>query len=380
MIFKKNNLFGSISRLANNYISTQTFHSRNFSSIKNVSSSQETPIPKIEEYKDRKFIESLNIRESISQMDIMSKPSHLSKNSLANSDHNIVYINGIPNHWSETQLLKYFDKYQEKISKIKFIKNALGKPTRNGLIFLKDEQTAEEFVSRYENDWINTKDEQWHLRCSIFGLKRESNKLNIINRTRQVMIYNLAYETTEVDIMNIVKEYGEIEQIQLPMNSKSKNKGYCLVTFPKEKNASDFVDSCSDMTLHGRNIKFKQKHFPINSQYPKPSDNSLTKVIKNAETKEIFIGGALEKFGMEYFGTEEMNYSMMDRVVDPKLLAGPSQYYYIKKNKNFKEMRKGLKAKYIKIAQKSGVKNSANIDGVLVNTLHNKWNYPNRKK
>ena len=72
------------------------------------------------------------------------------------------------------------------------------------------------------------------------------------------------------------------------------------------------------MTLFGRELKFKQRFFIINTNFDKPSENYYDKVITNAETSEIFIRGALEKFGSEYLeGKEKIQYSQLGEVVQP---------------------------------------------------------------
>lgn len=57
------------------------------------------------------------------------------------------------------------------------------------------------------------------------------------------MVYNLAFEAKEIDITKIAKQFGTVEDFQMPFISKKKNKGYCLVTFAKEKEANFFVES-----------------------------------------------------------------------------------------------------------------------------------------
>jgi hypothetical protein len=197
---------------------------------------------------DENFIEAMGIRESLSklqQQHSLALEDSQYKNSIDNADARIVYVNGIPSHWNEAKLMKFFDKNLAQIQHVKLLKNTLGHQTKNCLIHFDTDINAEEFVNKFENDWINTPEEQYHLKCSIFTLRKNQNKIRIINRKRQVMVYNLAFEAKEVEITKIAQQFGTVEDFQMPFISKKKNKGYCLITFAKEKEANFFVESVS---------------------------------------------------------------------------------------------------------------------------------------
>lgn len=346
----KNILFRRTNYLNNKAILLSSYKTFCTSNVKAVSDIENTIKMEIE--RDQEFIEKLNLTDSIKKLKQKNIENAKEKNSIDNSSGDIVYVNGIPPHWNETKLLKYFDKYLTKIRNIKLITNSFGKQTKNALINFEKPNHAEEFVDKFDEDWINTEDEQYHLKCRIFQLRTNRNKLNIIDRTRQVMVYNLAWETKEVDMMNIAKEFGEIEDFQMPFISKNKNKGYCIITFKKENFANAFVESTEGMSLFGRGLKFKQKYFVINSNKDQHTDNYYDKVITNAETPEIFIRGALQKFGLEYFlNKENILYSKLANEINPAQLVGPNQYYYVKKNECFKEMNRWRKNKVVRAMQ-----------------------------
>lgn len=299
---------------------------------------------------DDKFIESMGLRESLTKLKQQpALENSMPKNSLDNKEGKIVNVNGIPSHWTETMLLKFFDKYLTKIQHVKLLKNTLGHKTRNCLIHFDTDLNAEEFVNKFDEDWINTPTEQYHLKCSIFTLRKNQNKIRIINRKRQVMVYNLAWEAKEVDIVKIAQEFGTVEDFQMPFISRKKNKGYCLITFEKEKQANFFVESNQEMTLFGRELKFKQQHFIINTTYDKPSENYYDKVIANAESGEIFIRGALEKFGLEWIqGKEKVLYSGLGNLAAPNKVVGQSQWHVVKMNKNWKPLAMRLQNKILR--------------------------------
>ena len=54
--------------------------------------------------------------------------------------------------------------------------------------------------------------------------------MKILFEDRQVELYNLPFEATNFDILNLVPEL-EMEDIQMPMRTPNKNKGFCLITF-----------------------------------------------------------------------------------------------------------------------------------------------------
>lgn len=52
----------------------------------------------------------------------------------------------------------------------------------------------------------------------------------------------------------------------MPMQSKLKNKGYCLLTFETEKEADYFISQVQGLYLFGRELKLKKRYFKFNSQ------------------------------------------------------------------------------------------------------------------
>jgi hypothetical protein len=104
------------------------------------------------------------------------------------------------------------------------------------------------------------------------------------------------------------------------------------------------------MTLFGRELKFKQQHFVINTTYDKVTDNYYDKVISNAETGEIFIRGALEKFGQEWLGgKEKIQYSGLGNLAEPHKVIGQAQWNVVKMNTNWKPLARRLQNKIIRL-------------------------------
>ena len=64
-----------------------------------------------------------------------------------------------------------------------------------------------------------------------------------------------------MDLMNILKDYVQVEEIQMPMRDERSNKGFCLVTLKTAEEVPFLSMKLQDKMLFGREIKLKQKHF-----------------------------------------------------------------------------------------------------------------------
>lgn len=120
----------------------------------------------------------------------------------------------------------------------------------------------------------------------------------MLNEERQLELYNLPYEATNLDILTLVPSV-EIEEIQMPMRSSQFNKGYCLLTFRSEREADHFISEIEGLSLFGRELKTKKKYFKFNSQ-KKRVENKSDFIFGQAQMQEVQIEGSLLKFATEF--------------------------------------------------------------------------------
>lgn len=174
---------------------------------------------------------------------IDSKRSELPylKKSIENKNRNIIHLTGVPEEWSEFQTHRYFDPKLENIEKIVQIKDSIGRKTPKCLIYAKDKKFAEKFVKRYNNDFINTEEVQNHLRCHIFDLKTQKKRLKQMDAKGKLMIYNIAFEATNVEIGDICKSFGNVKGIYMPLRAEDRNNGYAIVEFDKVESAKEMM-------------------------------------------------------------------------------------------------------------------------------------------
>ena len=208
-----------------------------------------------------------------------------------NKNFNIVEIKGVPLEWSKAHIQKYFDPYQKKITSIKIQKTQIGEKNLKIIIIFKNGKIAEEFVNRYDNDFINSEKIKEKIRVQIFKNRQKKEKLKILNENRQIELYNLPFEASNLDILKLVQN-SKIENLQMPKRSKLKNKGYCLITFEREIDADYFLEKIEGFSLFGRELKGRKKYIRFVTQKMRDCSKSDF-IFQKAEMDEIKIKGAM---------------------------------------------------------------------------------------
>ncbi len=241
-----------------------------------------------------------NLQRSFSELTSKPGQSSLATRSYQfdNSQLNIVELKGVPVEYSSTQLQKYFDPFLKKISKIQVISNSIGTRSQKAIIVFKNAQEADKFIERYNNDFLQSQDHVVRLNASLFKSSRKKNKLRVLDEERQVELYNIPFEATNLDILQIMPEL-EIQDLQLPKKSQNKNKGFCLITFKNTEQAEYFCSNIVNYRMMGRRIYAKQKYFQFASQ-KKRTEKKSDFIFKKAATSEIFIKGSLSYYSEVY--------------------------------------------------------------------------------
>ena len=225
--------------------------------------------------------------------------------SLANPNLTLVQVEGIPKDWSAAKIRTYFDPTAEKIVAVKPIVNKLGLGTGRVVIEFANSESATKFIRRYDNDFIELPDLNAHLRARLHTLSIRSESLaSKIERDRTVMLYNLPFEATNKEVATVAGYYGELSRVDMPQNSRQRNRGYALVTFKDPQSASRMIEQFEGLTLHGREVKLKHGDFTFSPDdrpevlAQRTQNNPIHKlrsdlIWEQAETPEVKIKGYL---------------------------------------------------------------------------------------
>ena len=231
------------------------------------------------------------IKDTINTMN--NKHDNMPMNSIDNVQQNMIQVKGIPNEWSDSKVMSYFDSNLTKILDIKPVLNKLGKRTGVTILVLKNRKIANEFIERYNNDYIELEDQNYHLNVRMYELSTKEQSYKVEKSHRTVMIYDIPYEATNVDIHNISKRHGMIKSMYMPMNSNNKNRGYCVIEYETSNEVQSLLDNEEGCSLFGRVLKFKTGEYLFtpkkNNQMNAKKVNRSDIIVKNAESSDIQI-------------------------------------------------------------------------------------------
>lgn len=246
----------------------------------------------------RRFFNEISHAKTIG----LEKSTQKLKIGFENSEKRIVKVTGIPINWEVAHIQKYFDPFITKIDKIIIGRSSVGTPNHKAYLTFKNSSEATKFIDSKHIDFINSSKDIEQIKVELLNPKRQETKIQVLNENRQVELYNLAFEVTNLDILKLVEPFGKIENIHLPMRSEQKNKGYCIINFENDGMANHFKEQVEGFKLFGRELKVKQKIFCFDTQKPR-TESFSDMIIKKAETDEIRIKGALSE-GIDKFMSE----------------------------------------------------------------------------
>ena len=212
----------------------------------------------------------------------------------------IAIVCGCPADWREPHMQKYFDRYLQSIDRIIMGRDNLGQYNNTAFVFFKDANLASNFVDRYHNDFINTENVVEQLSVALYKPKTKEEKLRVKRSYAQIELYNLPFEASNMDILGLIADQSTVEDFQLPMRSMNKNKGYALITFKDAELADDFLQSINGLTMFGRELKGRARYIKFDTQKKRTGLKSDF-VLSEAETEEIKIRGAMDRYAEELF-------------------------------------------------------------------------------
>ncbi len=71
-----------------------------------------------------------------------------------------------------------------------------------------------------------------------------------------IYVGNLSYQVNEEDITAVFKEYGNVKQVQVPMDRETgRPRGFCFVEMATEAEETAAIDALDGAEWMGRNLK-----------------------------------------------------------------------------------------------------------------------------
>lgn len=208
------------------------------------------------------------ISESISSLPKKSEgqaKKHLVTPAYIDPDYSTVFLSGVPREWKAEHAIKYFSETFPSLESVIPIRSDISGSSPNMLLKFPSQQQAEAFIERYDNDFIHTVDVVNQLKAKLYALNTRGERIRVDNSKAQVEVYNLPFEATQLDILRICGE-AKVKDIQMPMKTSRKNKGFAIVTFHSGKVAREFEEGAKELTLYGRKLGVKRKFFQFDSQ------------------------------------------------------------------------------------------------------------------
>ncbi|KAF6820728.1 Multiple RNA-binding domain-containing protein 1 [Colletotrichum sojae] len=83
-------------------------------------------------------------------------------------------------------------------------------------------------------------------------VEEADDTLATIKRTSRLFVRNLAYSVTEDDLRTHYEQFGELQEVHLPVTSAGANKGYAMVLFTTADSAVAAFQSTDGQTFQGR--------------------------------------------------------------------------------------------------------------------------------
>lgn len=217
---------------------------------------------------------------------------------LINPNNLMAEISGIPQNWTDPYVQKYFDPTLQQISRIRRIRDASGRVTDRCILTFQKASQKESFIDNFHNDFINSNIAIERVAVKDFIPKRRENRLKVYRSDQQMEIFNLPYELTYIELHELLSRYGEIIELQMPMRSQEKNKGYALVLYKEAESVRRCLTGLENFVLYGRKIGGREKYVSFDTQLKRIGSKS-DYVIKKAEFEEVGIRGKFFKSYVE---------------------------------------------------------------------------------
>ena len=236
----------------------------------------------------REFVQTYEEVKSMSQREIPNQRG------IVNVNNTMAEVSGVPVEWEDSHIQKYFDPELSQITNIQRIKDSTGRNTDRCLLTFKRDSQKETFISKFHGDFIHSNIAVERVSVKNFVPKRRADQLKVYRSAHQVEVYNLPYEMTYIEVYELLGQYGEIVELQMPMRTENRSKGFALVLFKGDEKARQCCEGLENFFLFGRQIKARQKYVSFDTQQKRISTKSDS-VIRKAQYEEVSIRGKFFK-------------------------------------------------------------------------------------
>ncbi|KAI1761782.1 RNA-binding domain-containing protein [Hypoxylon sp. FL1150] len=186
-------------------------------------------------------------------------------------------------------------------------------PPKNEPSTIPDEEAEPEVVDATIDEDQEMEDQDQELEQNEVDSESKDDDVDIVRKTRRLFVRNLPYSATEDDLKSYFVQYGDVEEVHIPIEKKGNNRGigFVLFTDPEDATKAFQADHTSfqGRILHVLPASAKRNHnldeYAL-SKLPLKQQNLIKKRAKAAESK--FNWNSL------YMSQDAVNASVADRL------------------------------------------------------------------
>ena len=115
----------------------------------------------------------------------------------------------------------------------------------------------QKYISRYNEDFIQTEDSVHRIVLKKFELKNELKKKERAEFCKKfgVNLTNMDFDIDKAELERLAEDFGEIEYIDLPIRQNGLNMGRAKVYFKTRQASVDFSNFCDGLLYKERKLK-----------------------------------------------------------------------------------------------------------------------------
>lgn len=174
-----------------------------------------------------------------------------------------IIVKNLPKKVTEKQIRDFFSSKGE-VTDIKLLKDSEGNPRNVAFVGFREKGQEDVLIKHFDKNYITTSKIQVEAAKSTAdsSIKSWSKKQkkpeppkalsDNIDSTR-LFLRNLSYTVTKEDLEQLFSQYGEIEELSLPMDSENhRPKGFAYVKFQTTESTVTAFDALDRSVFQGR--------------------------------------------------------------------------------------------------------------------------------
>jgi RNA recognition motif-containing protein len=154
-------------------------------------------------------------------------------------------VRNLPLSWSGADIAGNF--HDQRIIKINFIKNKLGKKTGKAILHYRSDREAETAIKHHHGREV----EDGHLHFELFKGKMEvpvekrivqHDKSHKEALQKRVYIQNISPKATKDDIYALTQDLTELQEIKMPVDAGGDHKGFAIIYLSDPTHAPNLIN------------------------------------------------------------------------------------------------------------------------------------------